>query len=160
MGAGGTGCMFIRRKVFTEGKLARPFFKIISESKRGQIVSEDIWFTGLAADAGYPTWTNTDYHCSHFHTIDLADVNIGQVMVIKRFHDAISEKYGQMGVTLGSLIHELHPELEEAAKLANLGRVQEASQEDKEAGLLLGKRGLNGEDVNAPAPDAPADKLA
>lgn len=161
MGAGGTGCMFIRRKVFTEGKLERPFFKIISESKRGQVVSEDIWFTGRAAEAGYPTWTNTDFHCNHFHTINLADVNVGQVMVIKKFHDAIAEKYGKMDVTLGSLIHELHPELEEAAKLANLGKIAEVSAEDKEAGMQIGKRGLLGEDVsNASQENAPANKLA
>jgi hypothetical protein len=39
MGAGGTGCMFIRRKVFTSpDKLQAPFFKIISTSDKGQVV--------------------------------------------------------------------------------------------------------------------------
>ena len=160
LGAGGTGCMFIRRKVFSEGKLERPYFKIVSESKRGQVVSEDIWFTGRAAEAGYPTWTNTDYHCSHFHTVDLADVNVGQVMVIKRFYDAIAEKYGKVGITFGSLIQELHPELKPAAEKVSAGEVTEVSKEEKDAGMLLGKRGLHGEDIDAAAPSETPNKLA
>ena len=63
MGAGGTGCMFIRRKVFTSpDKLQAPFFKIISTSDKGQVVSEDVYFTGRAAEAGFPTWVNTRLH--------------------------------------------------------------------------------------------------
>lgn len=118
MGAGGTGCMFIRRKVFTSpDKLTAPFFKIISNEKRGQIVSEDIYFTGLAAEAGFPTWVNTDFICSHWHTVDLAEVNQGTVRILNRFTEVLREKYGAAhGVTLGSLIQELHPELLEAQK--------------------------------------------
>jgi hypothetical protein len=119
MGAGGTGCMFIRRKVFTTPeKLSAPFFKIISTERRGQVVSEDIYFTGLAAEAGFPTWTNTDFVCSHFHTLDLAEINMGTVRILNRFSDVLNEKYGTCGVTLGSLIQELHPELLQANKAA------------------------------------------
>lgn len=117
MGAGGTGAMFIRRKVFTTPeKLQAPFFKIISTSDKGQVVSEDVYFTGRAAEAGFPTWINTDFVCSHFHTVDLADINFGTVMILKRFTDTITKKYGDQGIKLNSLIQELHPELLEAAK--------------------------------------------
>lgn len=117
MGAGGTGCMFIRRKVFTSpDKITEPFFKILSDDRRGQIVSEDIYFTGLAAEAGFPTWTNTDFVCSHYHTVDLAEINLGIVQILNKFTSVLQEKYGAHGVTLGSLIQELHPELLEASK--------------------------------------------
>jgi hypothetical protein len=118
MGAGGTGCMFIRRKVFTSpDKLQAPFFKIISTSDKGQVVSEDVYFTGRAAEAGFPTWINTDFICSHYHTINLADVNFGTVMILQRYTEAIKKKYGDIGIDIkSSLIQELHPELLEAAK--------------------------------------------
>jgi hypothetical protein len=117
MGAGGTGCMFIRRVVFTSpDKLTAPFFKIISTSDKGQVVSEDVYFTGRAAEAGFPTWINTDFICSHFHTVNLADINFGTVMILRRFTDVITKKYGEAGIKLESLIKELHPELIEASK--------------------------------------------
>jgi hypothetical protein len=120
MGAGGTGVMFIRRAVFTSpDKLQAPFFKIISTADKGQVVSEDVYFTGRAADAGFPTWVNTDYICSHYHTVDLADLNLGTVLILKRFTDVIQKKYGEAGVNLKTLIQELHPELQEASKIVH-----------------------------------------
>jgi hypothetical protein len=111
--------MFVRRKVFTSpDKLTAPFFKIISTDTRGQVVSEDIYFTGLAAEAGFLTWTNTDFVCSHYHTIDLAEVNQGVARILNKFTGVLQEKYGAAGVTLGSLIQELHPELLQANKEA------------------------------------------
>ena len=115
MGAGGTGAMVVKKRVFTEGKLTAPFFKIISTADKGQIVSEDIYFTGRAAEAGYPTWLNTDYICSHFHTVDLAEINLGTVLLLKRFTDTITKRYGDKGVHLKTLIQELQPELAAAA---------------------------------------------
>jgi hypothetical protein len=117
MGAGGTGCMFIRRKVFTSpDKLAAPFFKIISTAEKGQVVSEDIYFTGRAAEAGFPTWLNPDFICSHMHTVDLAEINMGTVMILNRFTETLKAKYGENGVKLGTLIQELAPELKESAE--------------------------------------------
>ena len=145
MGAGGTGCMFIRRKVFTSPeKLAAPFFKIISTADKGQVVSEDVYFTGRASDAGFPTWINTDFICSHFHTVDLADINFGTVMILKRFTETIQKKYGEAGIKLNSLIQELHPELLEASKGLKEG-VAEAYAEHKaetEALHEIGRAGL------------------
>ena len=115
MGAGGTGAMIVKKKVFTEGKLTAPFFKIISTADKGQIVSEDIYFTGRAAEAGYPTWLNTDFICSHYHTVDLAEINLGTVLLLKRFTDTITKRYGDNGIKLKSLIQELQPELAAAA---------------------------------------------
>ena len=143
MGAGGTGCMFIRRKVFTSpDKFKAPFFKILSTPERGQIVSEDIYFTGLAAEAGFPTWTNTDYACSHYHTIDLAEVNTGVVNIINKFTDALNQKYGVEGVTIGSLINELHPELLQAQKERQSEMREAATQREPTVPLheLLGAK--------------------
>ena len=115
LGAGGTGAMIIKKRVFTDGKLTKPWFKIISTEDKGQIVSEDVYFTGRAAEAGHPTWLNTDYICSHFHTVDLAEINLGTVLLLKRFTDTITKRYGDKGVHLKTLIQELQPELAAAA---------------------------------------------
>ena len=116
MGAGGTGAMFIKKRVFTDGKLTKPWFKIISTEDKGQIVSEDVYFTGRAAEAGHPTWLNTDYICSHFHTVDLAEVNLGTVLLLKRFTDTVQKRYGDHGIKLKTLIQELQPEMAAAAE--------------------------------------------
>jgi hypothetical protein len=117
MGSGGTGCMFVRRKVFTDGKLPEPFFHIINDARKGQVVSEDIYFTARATEAGYRLFTNTDFICSHYRTIDLAEVNMGIVQVTRRFYKALTDKYGELkGVTPDTLIRELHPELTKAAE--------------------------------------------
>jgi hypothetical protein len=116
MGAGGTGAMFIKRRVFTDGKLTKPWFKIISTEDKGQIVSEDVYFTGRAAEAGHPTWLNTDFICSHFHTVDLAEVNLGAVLLLKRFTDTVQKRYGDHGIKLKTLIQELQPEMAAAAE--------------------------------------------
>lgn len=114
MGSGGTGCMFIKRRVFTGGKLTAPFFKIVSDARKGQVVSEDIYFTGRATEAGLQVWVNTDYICSHLRTLDLKEVNFGIVKILDRFVTQLRQQYGDHGIELGSLIHELHPELKEA----------------------------------------------
>lgn len=117
MGAGGTGCMFVKRRVFTSDKLEQPFFRIISDAYKGQVKSEDIYFTGRAADAGFKVYINADFVCSHFRTIDLADVNLGIVRILNRFFAAIKEKYGDVGTSMRSMIEELHPELQPAAEI-------------------------------------------
>lgn len=116
MGAGGTGCIWMRRRVFTSDKLTAPFFKIISDSNRGQVMSEDVYFTAGAHKAGFKIMVNVDYICSHFRTVDLAEVNLGIVRMLNRFTKTLQEKYGEIkGVNVKSLIQELHPELAKAA---------------------------------------------
>lgn len=115
MGSGGTGCMFIKRRVFTSGKITAPFFQIISDARKGQVVSEDIYFTGRATEAGLKVFINADFVCSHFRTVDLAEINMGIVSILNRFFVAVKEKYGDVGLSMNSLIQELHPELQPAA---------------------------------------------
>ncbi|HEY6766637.1 MAG TPA: hypothetical protein VI386_17900 [Candidatus Sulfotelmatobacter sp.] len=122
MGSGGTGCMFIRRRVFTSGKLEEPFFKIISDAHKGQVVSEDVYFTGHVTDSGMQVWINADFICSHLRTIDLKEVNMGIVKILDRFTRKLTESYGDNGVKLCSLIQELHPELKEAAEAFEAGK--------------------------------------
>lgn len=116
MGSGGTGCMFIKKRVFTSDKMTAPFFQIISDARVGQVVSEDIYFTGRATDAGFQVWINSDFICSHLRTVDLKEVNIGIVKILNTFVEKIQETYGAQGVELSSLIQELRPELKEAHK--------------------------------------------
>jgi len=123
MGSGGTGCMFIKRRVFTCKKLAAPFFQIIADAQKGQTVSEDIYFTGRATEAGLKVFINADFVCSHYRTIDLADINLGIVQILNRFFIAIKEKYGDVGASMDSMIQELHPELKPAADALKKGNV-------------------------------------
>lgn len=142
MGAGGTGCMFIRRKVcLATDKLPHPLFKIVSTADKGQVVSEDVYFTGRAAEAGFPTWVNTDFICNHYHTVNLADINFGTVMILKRYTETLKtrlkKKYAEIGVDIGedlqsTLIQELHPELLQASKSLK-DAVDEAYSENAKA---------------------------
>lgn len=112
--AGGTGLIAIRRRVFTEGKLEKPFFRIICNDYEGQTMSEDIYFTGKAADAGLKIYTNAKYIVKHFHTIDLTEVNLGVCNLINDYVGAVQKKYGVAGTPIGTLTSELRPELLEA----------------------------------------------
>ena len=110
-GAGGTGAMIIRRRVFESGKLERPFFKIISDAYRGQVMSEDVYFTGRCTEAGFKVYTNTNYPCSHHRTVDLKEVNLGIVNLLNQYVSTVREKYGDIGIDIDTLTRELHPEL-------------------------------------------------
>lgn len=102
-GSGGTGAMFIRRRVFTEGKLKPPFFKILYDDYEGQTTSEDIWFTSRAREAGYRIFTHTDFICSHYRSIDLAEVNIGIVTTVRHYADLLKKQYGDQGIVVPDL---------------------------------------------------------
>lgn len=84
IGCGGTGAMFIRRRVFEDGRITKPYFKIKYDDIKAQAMSEDIYFTGMCKDAGLRLFTNTDYVCSHYRTLDLAQVNLGMCKLTER----------------------------------------------------------------------------
>lgn len=110
-GAGGTGLIAIRRKVFTEGKLEKPFFRIICNDYEGQTMTEDIYFTGKATEAGYKIFTNAKYVAKHFHSIDIGEVNQGICNLVCEYVDAVKQKYGDAGISTETLTRELRPEL-------------------------------------------------
>lgn len=83
-GAGGTGAMFIRRRVLTDGKMPDPPFKILYDNYEGQKMSEDIWFTSEAYKLGYRIFTHTEYPCSHYHSLDLLTVSAGIGTLVKK----------------------------------------------------------------------------
>lgn len=99
-GAGGTGAMMIRRRVFEEGKITRPFFKIIYDDYEGQRVSEDIYFTSKAREAGYRIFTHTDYICSHYRSMDLAEINISIASTCHHYADLVKRAYGDHGIVV------------------------------------------------------------
>lgn len=77
-GAGGTGAIFIRRRVLAQGtQMPDPPFKILYDNYEGQKMSEDIWFTSEAHKRGYRIFTHTEYPCSHYHSLDLLTVSAG-----------------------------------------------------------------------------------
>ena len=105
---GGTGAIFIRRCVFQ--KVKKPYFKFIYDGDEEQAVGEDIYFTSSARKAGCRIFTNLDYVCSHYRTIDLAQVNAGVTSLLRRYVKAVQEKYGAHGIALPSLNEVLETE--------------------------------------------------
>lgn len=110
-GCGGTGFLAVRRHVIEEGKIEKPVFRIVCNDYEGQTMSEDIYFTSKAKEAGYRIFTNVDYLCSHFHTVDLKEVNAGICRKINSYVETVQTKYEDIGIDVDSLTRELHPEL-------------------------------------------------
>lgn len=108
---GGTGAIFIRRRVFKDGRLKPPYFKIIADEKNGQTTSEDIWFTAMCHNLGFRLFTHTGYVCSHFRTVDLAMVNAGMCNLLSQYYEKIKARCDAAGVEIGTLSEELRPEL-------------------------------------------------
>jgi hypothetical protein len=100
-GAGGTGAIFIRRRVFK--KLKKPFFKFSYDKDEEETAGEDIYFTSKARRAGCRIFSNSDYVCSHYRTLDLAEVNAGVNSILQRYVKIAQEKYGAHGIALPGL---------------------------------------------------------
>ena len=100
-GAGGTGAIFIRRRVFR--KVKKPYFKFLYDKGEELAVGEDIYFTAKARRAGCRIFTNLDFVCSHYRTLDLAEVNAGVNSILGRYVKTAQEKYRAHGIALPSL---------------------------------------------------------
>jgi hypothetical protein len=91
---GGTGCMFIRRKVLTT--VAPPWFTIPDYAQRKHLLGgacEDFAFCDKARAGGFHIWTKGDMICGHLHTVDLAAM--ADSLVVRRQEDrAFLEKMG------------------------------------------------------------------
>lgn len=101
IGAGGTGCIAIRRRVLEE--MPKPIFKIDYDNYIGQAMSEDIFFTSRAKEAGYRLFTHPGYICSHSRTMDLAEINSGMVARIRGYIETVRRQYGDIGVRVPTL---------------------------------------------------------
>lgn len=110
-GAGGTGAMFIRRRVFSSGKLTKPYFQIHADSVRGQTTTEDIDFTSRAKEAGFRIFTHRESICNHFRTVDLAEVNVFTSTTINLFVEAVRKKCKEAGMDIGTITELLRPDL-------------------------------------------------
>lgn len=65
----GAGMLLINLKVFTEGKLANPWFNFGRDKFGRHILGEDAWFCNTARDAGYELWIDPTikvYHLGEF----------------------------------------------------------------------------------------------
>lgn len=61
----GAGLMLIKLKVFTDGKLAAPWFNF-GRGKFGEhVMGEDAWFCNTARDAGYEIWIDNSIKVYH-----------------------------------------------------------------------------------------------
>lgn len=63
--AAATGCMLIDLRVFTEGKLASPWFNFGRNAEGELSLGEDSWFCYTARDAGYEVWIDPTIKVLH-----------------------------------------------------------------------------------------------
>lgn len=69
-----TGCIFIKREVFS--KLQEPYFEFKYDEKSRKITEgEDLGFCRKVAEHGYKFFTDFSMVCKHFKEVDLLDVN-------------------------------------------------------------------------------------
>jgi len=71
IGAGGTGCVIIARRVF---EAISPAFMRSWDANGTVDQGSDLLFCKWAKDAGFSVWTHFDYKCHHFKTVDLLDM--------------------------------------------------------------------------------------
>ena len=99
--AGGTGSIFIRRRVFQ--KIQRPYFKFSYDKDEEPTVGEDIYFTSKAHKAGCRVFTHLNSMCSHHRTLDLAEINAGVNSILLRYVNTAQKEFGRHGVELPDL---------------------------------------------------------
>lgn len=69
-----TGCIFIKREIFS--KLKKPYFEFkYNPETRGMTEGEDLGFCMKVNDLGYEFFTDFSMVCSHYKTVNLLDVN-------------------------------------------------------------------------------------
>jgi hypothetical protein len=100
-GAGGTGAIFIRRRVFS--LLNKPFFRFTADENQEIVVGEDIYFTSCAKQSGARIFTNLNYYCTHYHTVDLAALNLGVNAIIQRYVTQLNERLSEAGIDVPDL---------------------------------------------------------
>lgn len=71
-----TGCLFIKREVFENPGLEKPYFEFkYREGDRMMYEGEDLGFCLKVSDLGYKFYVDYAYTCSHFKTVNLLDIN-------------------------------------------------------------------------------------
>ncbi len=69
-----TGCLFIKREVFS--KLSKPYFEFKFSPESKQLTEgEDLGFCRKVNELGYKFFTDFSMVCKHYKTVDLLEVN-------------------------------------------------------------------------------------
>lgn len=69
-----TGCLFIKREVFT--KLSKPYFEHKYDNQTRELTEgEDLGFCRKVSDLGYKFFVDFSHVCKHYKRVDLLDVN-------------------------------------------------------------------------------------
>jgi len=75
--ATGTGCLMIRRDVFS--RLKRPFFEYVLDDNGLVQLGNDFYFCMKAKEAGIPVFIHTGYVTAHDQTVDITDMYFAQL---------------------------------------------------------------------------------
>lgn len=90
-----TGCLFIKREVFT--KLSKPYFEFkFNATSKGLEEGEDLGFVRKVNEAGYKFYTDFSFVCKHQKTVDLLDINNYAINYANRAILAYDEKVKSM----------------------------------------------------------------
>lgn len=115
-----TGCLFIRRQVFSH--LSRPFFEFkYDDITRTMVEGEDLGFVRKVNELGYKFLTDFSKVCGHYKTVNLLEV-IGY-----------ATQYAQTHVD--ALHAEIRPQVERLAK--ELERLRAEKKEKPKSSLIL-----------------------
>jgi len=69
----GTGCMLFSRQVAMEPALRDGFYEVVDEDGVTTL-GHDLAFTERARELGYKIWVALDCPCSHYHVVDLLEL--------------------------------------------------------------------------------------
>lgn len=71
-----TGCLFIKREVFQNPELKKPYFEFKYRAEDCMMYEgEDLGFCNKVNDLDYKFYVDFAYTCSHFKTVNLLDMN-------------------------------------------------------------------------------------
>jgi hypothetical protein len=88
----GSGCLLVHRDVFVA--LSDPWFEHRDVITLRSHMKEDSYFCEKACEKGFQVWTNSNFICKHYHTVELLQMMSEVPETLKKYHQALSSTLG------------------------------------------------------------------
>jgi hypothetical protein len=89
----GSGCLLVHRDVFLS--LKDPWFEHRDVVKLRRHLNEDFYFCDKAREKGFEVWTNSNFVCRHYHTLELLEQMVQVPQAVEKYHQGLSSALGQ-----------------------------------------------------------------
>lgn len=117
-----TGCIFIKREVFTQ--LSEPYFEFkFDEKSRMMTEGEDLGFCRKVNELGYKFFTDFSIVCKHYKTVDLLELNNYAIEYANRSVLAYDAKIRPQVLKLAQKVQELESRQQEVTKKSKSGLI-------------------------------------